>query len=97
MVARDDRTASAGMDRLKSEARGLVSALGDRALSSVRDKVDDATGRLTDYIEGGAGPGLMAAVTGAKSMAEGKGPVRSLLGAGSKGHVDGAGQRGADL
>jgi uncharacterized membrane protein len=84
VVAQNDRTASAGMDRLKSEARGLVSALGDRALSSVRDKVEDATGRLTDYIEEGAGPGLMAAVTGAKSMAEGKGPVRSLLGAGMK-------------
>jgi len=70
------------VDRLKSEARGLVSALGDRAVSSVRGKVEDAAGRLTDYVEGGAGPGLMAAVTGAKNLAEGKGPVRSLLGAG---------------
>ena len=72
------------VDRLKAEARGLIGALGDRAVASARDKVEGATGRLADYMEGGAGPGLMAAVTGAKSMAEGKGPVRSMLGAGMK-------------
>jgi uncharacterized membrane protein len=71
------------MDRLKEEARGLMGALGDRAVASVRDKVEGAAGRLTDYVDGG-GPGLMAALTGAKSMAEGKGPVRSMLGAGMK-------------
>ena len=77
--------ASAPMDRLKEEARGLASALGERAMSSVLDKVEGTTGRLTDYVEGGAGPGLMAAVTGAKDLSEGKGPVRSMLGAGFKG------------
>jgi uncharacterized membrane protein len=71
------------MDRLKVEARGLIGALGDRAVASVHDKVEGVTGRLTDYVDGG-GPGLMAAVTGAKSMAEGKGPVRSMLTAGMK-------------
>ena len=71
------------MDRLKGEARGLIGALGDRAVASVRDKVEGAAGRLTDYVDGG-GPGLMAALTGAKGMAEGKGPVRSMLGAGMK-------------
>jgi uncharacterized membrane protein len=70
------------VDRLKSEARGLVSALGARAASSVGAKVEDATGRLTDYVKEGGGPGLAAAVTGAKNLAEGKGPVRSLLGGG---------------
>jgi hypothetical protein len=73
------------MDRLKDEARGLVGALGERAMTSVMDKVEGTTGRLTQYVEGGAGPGLMAAVTGAKDMAEGKGPARSALGAGVKG------------
>ena len=73
------------MGRLKSEAGGLASALGDRALSSLQDKVQDTAGRLTDYVEGGGGPGLMAAVTGTKEMTEGKGPVRSALGAGAKG------------
>ncbi len=51
-------------------------------MASVRDKVEGAAGRLTDYIEGGGGPGLMAAVTGAKGLAEGKSPARSMLGAG---------------
>ncbi len=76
------RSANGPMDRLKSEAVGLLGAVGDRAVSSVRNKVEGAAGRLTDYAEGDAGPGLMAAVTGAKGLAEGKSPARSLLGAG---------------
>ena len=60
------------LDRLKSEAGGLLSALSDRAMSSVHEKVGDLTGRLTDFAEGGGGPGLKAAITGARSMAEGK-------------------------
>lgn len=70
------------MDRLKSEAVGLIDALGDRATASVRHKVEGAAGRLTDYVDSGGGPGLMAAVRGAKDLAEGKSPARSLLGAG---------------
>src|SRR5260370_8361777 len=76
------RAANGPMDRLKSEAVGLLDGLGDGAVSALRNKVEGATGRLTDYVEGDAGPGLMAAVTGAKGLAEGKGPARSLLGAG---------------
>jgi uncharacterized membrane protein len=89
-MAQDLKTgqATGPADRLKSEARDLVAALGDRAVSSVRGKVDNAAGRLTDYLEGGAGPGLIAAVTGAKGMAEGKGPIRSMLGAGLKGTTE---------
>jgi uncharacterized membrane protein len=85
-VAQDRKQAQndGPMDRLKAEARGLIGAMGDRAVASVRDKVEGAAGRLTDYVGDGGGPGLMAAVTGAKSMAEGKGPVRSMLGAGRK-------------
>jgi uncharacterized membrane protein len=47
----------------------------------VKDRVENATGRLTDYVEGDGGPGLIAAATGARKMTEGKGPVRSMLGA----------------
>jgi hypothetical protein len=83
-VATDSKT-SGPMDRLKIEAGGLVGALADRATSSLLGKVEGATGRLTDYVEGGAGPGLMAAVTGAKNLAEGKGPARSLFSAGFAG------------
>jgi Polyketide cyclase / dehydrase and lipid transport len=80
-----ENKSSRPMDRLKNEAGGLVSALADRATSSLLGKVEGAAGRLTDYVEGGAGPGLMAAVTGAKSMAEGKGPARSAFSAGFAG------------
>jgi Polyketide cyclase / dehydrase and lipid transport len=71
--------------RLRAAAGGLVDALAQRAVDAARDKVENATGRLTDYVEGGAGPGLVAAVTGAKDLAEGKSPARSLLGAGVAG------------
>ncbi len=73
------------MDRIRHEARGLVGALGDRALSSVRDRVEGASSRLSEYAEGGGGPGVMAALTGARGVAEGKSPARSMLGAGLSG------------
>jgi hypothetical protein len=85
-VATENTTKTNGpMDRLRNEASGLAGALTERATSSLLHKVEGATGRLTDYVEGGAGPGLMAAVTGAKNMAEGKGPARSALSAGFAG------------
>jgi uncharacterized membrane protein len=68
-------------DRLIGEVGNLVGALGNRALSSVIDRVEDATDRLTDYAENG-GPGLMAAVTGAKKLDEGKSGAKAALGAG---------------
>ena len=86
-MAQDQKSGhfSGPMDRLKDEARALAGALGERAVSSVMEKVEGTTGRLTQYVEGGAGPGLMAAVTGAKDLAEGKGPVRAAVHAGAKG------------
>jgi uncharacterized membrane protein len=71
-------------DRLKSEVSGLVGALANRAVSVVRDRIVQTAGRLNDYVADGGGPGLVAAVTGATDMAEGKGPIRSMLGAGVK-------------
>jgi hypothetical protein len=82
MAQQESKGGSGVADRLKSEARGLVGALGSRALGSVRGRLDDATGRLTQYVEGGGGPGVMAAVTGAKSAAEGQSPKRGMLRAG---------------
>jgi uncharacterized membrane protein len=85
-MAREERQSGNGVtDRLKDEARSLVGALGDRAVASVRGKVEGTTGRLAEYVEGGAGPGLMAAMTGARNLAEGKSPLRSMLGAGMAG------------
>ncbi|MDR0345701.1 MAG: cyclase [Nocardiopsaceae bacterium] len=72
-------------DRLKSELRNLASAAGDRAISSLQEQAGEATQRLTDYANGQGGPGLMAAVTGAKQLAEGKSPARALLGGGMAG------------
>jgi polyketide cyclase/dehydrase/lipid transport protein len=85
MAREESNSGSAVMDRLKAEAQSLVGALGDRAVESVRDKVEGAAGRLTEYVEGGGGPGVMAALTGARNLAEGKSPGRSMLGAGFAG------------
>ena len=85
-MAREESQSSNGvMDRLKAEAHSLAGALGDRAVASVRDKVEGAAGRLTEYVEGGGGPGVMAALTGARNLAEGKSPARSMFGAGFAG------------
>ena len=70
------------LDRLKSEATDLIGAVGDRAVTSLRDKVEGATGHLTDITNGNASPGLKAALGGAKGLAEGKSPAKSMLGAG---------------
>jgi hypothetical protein len=89
------------LDRLKAEAGGLFSALTDRAMSSVHGKVDDMASRLTSFADDGGGPGLKAAITGARSMAEGKSPARSMMGAafsGLKEKVSGmfGGRKGKD-
>ena len=66
-------------DRLKEEAVGLVGALSERAVKSLTS----AAGRLTEYAENGGGPGLAAAVTGARQIAEGKSPLRAAAEGGS--------------
>jgi len=76
---------SGPMGRLKGEVGGLVGALSTRAVTSLLDRVEGTSGRLSEYVEGGGGPGLMAAVTGAKGLAEGKSPAPSMLGAGMAG------------
>jgi uncharacterized membrane protein len=85
MAREAPNSGNGAMDRLKAEARSLAGALGDRAMASVRDRVEGATGRLTEYVEGGGGPGIMAALTGARNLAEGKSPARSMFGAGFAG------------
>jgi uncharacterized membrane protein len=79
------RSRNGPMDRLKSGTRGLVCALGNRAVASVRDRLEGTTSRLAGYVEGGGGPGLIAAATGARNLAEGKSKKRSLFGAGLAG------------
>ena len=67
------------------EAGGLLKALGGHALSSIHGKVQGTASRLADYAENGGGPGIVGAVTGAKGLAEGKSPLRSMFGAGFTG------------
>ncbi|MHA6798316.1 SRPBCC family protein [Bounagaea algeriensis] len=69
---------------LKSAGKELLDALVTRAIRSVSGKVDSLTGRLTDVAENG-GSGLMAAVTGAKEVAEGGSPAKGALKAGVTG------------
>jgi hypothetical protein len=86
--------ASNPIERLKSEATGLLDAISDRAVSTLKDTVEGATDRLTDYTDGG---GLKAAAAGAKKLAEGKSPVSSLVSAGTtavKEKLGGGGGRG---
>jgi uncharacterized membrane protein len=68
-------------DRLVGEVGNLVGALGNRALSSMLDKVEATTDRLADHAENG-GPGLMAALTGGQKPGEGKSPAKAMFGAG---------------
>ena len=72
-------------DRLKSEFKNLLGAVGEKTLESVKDRVGETAGRLTDYAENGGGPGLMAAATGVKDLAEGKSPTKAMFGAGMTG------------
>ncbi|WP_030922946.1 SRPBCC family protein, partial [Streptosporangium amethystogenes] len=51
------------MDRLTHEFQNLLGAVGERALSTVGDKVKGMTGKLTDYA-GGGGSGLLSTLTG---------------------------------
>ena len=85
MAREESENRNGPMDRLKGEVGGLAGALTNRAVTSLLDRVEGTTGRLNKYVDGGAGPGLMAAVTGAKGLAEGKSPTRSMFGAGIAG------------
>ncbi|WP_229401006.1 SRPBCC family protein [Micromonospora okii] len=71
-------------DQLGGELRNLASAIGERAMSVVTEKVTGATGRLSEYAQQG-GPGLIAAATGAQKLAEGKSPVKAMFHAGLAG------------
>ena len=85
MAREESENRDGPMGRLKGEVGELAGALSNRAVTSLLDRVQGTSGRLSKYVEGGGGPGIMAAVTGAKGVAEGKSPGRSMLGAGMAG------------
>lgn len=75
-------------DELRGAVKSLAGAVGQRAVGSLHDKVGGMTERLTDYAQQEGSSGLVAAVTGAQDLAEGKSPVRALAGAGAAGLKD---------
>ncbi|MEV4515444.1 SRPBCC family protein [Dactylosporangium sp. NPDC049525] len=70
---------------LREGVGGLASAAGERVSATVGKKVGSVTERLTQYTEGGGSPGLKAAATGAKKMAEGDSPAKAMAGGGFAG------------
>ena len=80
-------------DRLREEAQNLLSAFGERAVATLVDKVEGATGRLTEFAEhGGDGAGLKAALSEGRALLEGKSPLKALVSAGLGGAGGGLGQ-----
>ncbi|MEY7971947.1 SRPBCC family protein [Saccharomonospora xinjiangensis] len=82
----------------------LAGALAKKAGSAVTGKVSESAKRLTDYAEGQGG-NVLSAATGAKKLAEGKGPVSAALSAGAskvgdtvkKAFGGGSGKKGGGL
>ncbi|NES16731.1 MULTISPECIES: SRPBCC family protein [Micromonospora] len=72
-------------DQLGAELRNLASAIGERAVHVVTERITGATGRLSEYAKQGGGPGLIAAATGAQKLAEGHSPVKAMFHAGLAG------------
>jgi uncharacterized membrane protein len=68
MAAKDggvgQKLASGVTSGLANSAKGLVSMAGKRLMSSATDKMGATTQRLTEYVSGDGGSGLMDAVTG---------------------------------
>ncbi|MFI6737629.1 SRPBCC family protein [Nonomuraea sp. NPDC050451] len=84
-------------DLLMEGAQKLVQALVERALSSLTDRLEGMTGRLTDFAEGGGSGGLLSAITGSEGVGPGKILGKSLLsGAGTavKETLKGLGKKG---
>jgi uncharacterized membrane protein len=74
MVAGKSGAGSMVAGGIAKGAKGLAVLAGKRLLSSATDKIGGTTQRLTDYVEGGGGPGVMAALTGrARKGGDGKG------------------------
>ncbi|MEV0806981.1 SRPBCC family protein [Micromonospora sp. NPDC050200] len=72
-------------EQLGADLRDLASAIGERAVAVVSERITGVTGRLSEYARSGGGPGLVAAATGAQKLAEGHSPVKAMFHAGLAG------------
>jgi len=72
-------------DQLGGELRNLASAIGERAVQAITERITGATGRLSEYAQQGGGPGLIAAATGVQKLAEGHSPMKAMFHAGLAG------------
>ncbi|SCG75395.1 SRPBCC family protein [Micromonospora humi] len=72
-------------DQIGGELRNLATAIGERAVQVVTERVTGATGRLSEYAKQGGGPGLVAAATGAQKLADGHSPLKAMFHAGLAG------------
>ncbi|MGN9776001.1 SRPBCC family protein [Micromonospora sp. H33] len=72
-------------NQLGGEVRNLASAIGERAVQVVTERITGATGRLSEYAKQGGGPGLIATATGAQKLAEGSSPMKAMVHAGIAG------------
>ncbi|BAH51445.1 SRPBCC family protein [Rhodococcus opacus] len=71
---------AASVSPLQKAAQSLLGTVTDKAVSTVSDKVQGATGRLNDYAEGGGGS-LLSAITGnddGDGNDDGKSPLSGL-------------------
>ncbi|HET6625143.1 MAG TPA: SRPBCC family protein [Nocardioidaceae bacterium] len=70
-------TSNQPMDKLKDASRGVVKSLGEKAMSTVTDRVGGLTDKLEDIADGG--PIGKAVAKGGEAAAEGKSPVGGAL------------------
>ncbi|WP_350932665.1 SRPBCC family protein [Micromonospora mangrovi] len=84
-MAATSNLADRARDQLGGELRNLASAIGERAMTVVTERLTGATGRLSEYAKSGGGPGLIAAATGAQKLAEGSSPMKAMFHAGLAG------------
>lgn len=72
-------------DALKAAGQRLLDVLVEGITQAATQRITALSERLVEYAEHGGGPGLMAAITGGKALAEGASPVRAALSAGMSG------------
>ncbi|MFD9661482.1 SRPBCC family protein [Rhodococcus sp. NPDC059968] len=82
---------------LQDAVQQLIGTVADKALSSVSDKVSNASGRLTEYAEGGGEGGLLAALTGSEKSDDNESPDKSDTGGGWEGAKQMVKDKASDL